>query len=236
MSLPPSPFYAPAPAPQSASHSLQSLSKLIVHVFHHLFPIYATADLTPMVTFVKTLLRRIPTQPTTLFLALQYLAACAHSQDPMLMHFMARHGKRPNTSTLSQSRTISVDPLLLLTAAIATANDFTKSAHPTPDHYSTATGLNISALLHAKQLICTALQWQFIVPPNIYEQWVGWLKQFALRRSRETQADRRRAVRKQQYMMSPASQKMTFMIKDALLERMGAMMPQVGLVQAAIPV
>ncbi|KAJ3171634.1 hypothetical protein HDU88_007714 [Geranomyces variabilis] len=99
-----------------------------------------------------------------MFLALKYLAACAHAASPELAKY-----------TIRSAKTISLDPLLLLTAAIALADEFVNS--DTHGHavnaYAAAAGFTRKALSNAKRTICTVLAGELTVPPEIFTAFVA---------------------------------------------------------------
>ncbi|KAI8919895.1 hypothetical protein DFJ77DRAFT_450391, partial [Powellomyces hirtus] len=211
MSLPPSPMHAPVPhiIPGSPPSHMRSLSKLTVHVFLSLFRMYSTSDPTAMIVFVNTFLSRMPTKPTVVFLALKYLAGCAHSQDPEIFAFLKK-------SQLQRSRSISLDPLLLMTAAVAMADGFLNDAPYSAAHYAYATGLSRSSIVDTKRMLFQALNWDLNVLPEIYGQWVLWLKEFALR----SLSQRRAAEWRRSSSTRRVDRHMATMVRQALLDRM----------------
>ncbi|KAJ3023576.1 hypothetical protein HKX48_002449 [Thoreauomyces humboldtii] len=156
----------PAAAPARRS----SLARLTVHVFQHLYPAYSAVDSPTLIVFVETFLTALPTKPTTVFLALKYLAAYVHSSRGRYQQAGQRH-----------STEVTVAPLLFLTSAISLADDFLHDQPFATGHYASATGLRRSSIVATKREICEALRWDLAVPKPVFGRWVAWLKAFAIR-------------------------------------------------------
>ncbi|KAJ3147160.1 hypothetical protein HDU89_005757 [Geranomyces variabilis] len=170
--IPPSPEPNAVPPPSSCRSSTRSrarsLSQLAAAVYVSLF---GSGEVTRLAPFIAAVLTRCNTPTSTMFLALKYLAACAHAASPELAKY-----------TTCSAKTISLDPLLLLTAAIALADEFVNS--DTHGHavnaYAAAAGFTRKALSNAKRAICTVLAGELTVPPEIFTAFVAWLRDFAL--------------------------------------------------------
>ncbi|KAJ3162036.1 hypothetical protein HDU86_005734 [Geranomyces michiganensis] len=211
--LPPSPepnAVTPSSTRPSTRSRARSLSQLAAAVYVSLFG----GDVSRLAPFMAAVLARCNTATSTVFLALKYLAACAHADaTPELSKYTARGAK-----------TISVDPLLLLTAAIALADEFV--SHDTQGHatkaYAAAAGLTRKALVNAKRAIRTVLAGELMVPPEIFAAFVSWLREFATVAGGQVQRQKaaRMALEKKK---SPAeSARLESSIRRALVARMMA--------------
>ncbi|KAI8821289.1 uncharacterized protein EV422DRAFT_36293, partial [Fimicolochytrium jonesii] len=164
-----SPPSAPTPHHRGthSSHTA-SLAKLAVHVLIHLFPATAKTTNLPRLTHsLHTILSRTLIKPTTVFLALQYLAGLAHA-NPRHTHAV--------THVMAST---PLAPLVLLTAAISTADSFLNDIPHSISHYSYVSGLSTALLVAMKKAICEGLQWQLVVPSEVFGRWVAWLRDFA---------------------------------------------------------
>ncbi|KAI8819034.1 uncharacterized protein EV422DRAFT_507836 [Fimicolochytrium jonesii] len=187
---------SPPQIPQcNTTTQIASLSRLAVHVLLHLFPNYAPhTNTTRLVASIQAILSRTLIKPTTVFLALKYLAGVSHAQP----EFGLREVRVPRSASASpvsptlpqlpmprtHQQRITLTPLLILTAAIATADSFLNDIPHSMAHYAYYSGLSATRLAMMKKSICEALRWQLCIAGDVFEKWVVWLKGFAVWRMR----------------------------------------------------
>ncbi|KAJ3001855.1 hypothetical protein HKX48_002649 [Thoreauomyces humboldtii] len=192
------PTSSPESPPPGSQLRRKSLARLTVHVFQHLFPAYSDMDSRALIHFVLQFLSRAPTNPTTIFLALKYLAAFVrsptgqrrhghhthhhHRQDHDLGPGHHHHQHRTTKTKTTMPMHVTTEPLLLLTSAIALADGFLHDCPLSVAHFAYASGLTREGIVETKRELCEAVQWELSVPAHMFALWVRWLKGFAARR------------------------------------------------------